>query len=70
MSTKALHPAIRSDAIHIRRRALDAAKRELNAMTSELLHYKDEFSVPQLRAMQRVMRSLRAFIKTLEHEKE
>lgn len=62
----ALHPAIRSDAIRIRLRALDNARRELNAMTSELEHYGDEFSEPQLLAMRKVMRSLRDYIKALE----
>ena len=46
----ALHPSIRSDATRIRNRALDAALRELSAMTSEIEHYEDEFSAPQLLA--------------------
>lgn len=66
MAKATLHPAIRSDAVRIRQRALDAARQELSLMTSELEHYRDEFSVPQLQAMRTVMKSLRAFIKTLE----
>lgn len=61
-----LHPAIRADAIRIRQRALDSARRELSAMVSELEHYSDEFSQPQLLAMRKVMRSLRVYIKALE----
>lgn len=61
-----LHPAIRSDAMRIRQRALDNARLELSAMVSELNHYEDEFSVQQLRAMRKVMIALRAYIKTLE----
>lgn len=61
-----LHPAIRSDAIRIRQRAADSARRELSAMISELKHYSDEFSQPQLLAMRKVMRSLRVYIQTLE----
>lgn len=63
---RALHPAIRADAMRIRQRALDNARRELSAMVSELEHYEDQFSMLQLRAMRKVMISLRAYIKTLE----
>ena len=61
-----LHPAIRRDAIRIRQRALDNARRELSAMTSELQHYSDEFSTVQLVAMRKVMRAIRVYIQTLE----
>lgn len=66
MRTEALHPAIRSDAMRIRQRALDAARQELNSMVSELENYHDEFNVNQLRAMRKVMIALRAYIKALE----
>lgn len=66
MQTQQLHPAIRSNAIAIRIRALDNARRELSAMASELTYYEDQFSVPQLRAMRKAMIALRAYIKTLE----
>ena len=65
-TTAKLHPAIGSSAVFIRLRALDTARRELNAMASELQHYEDEFSVLQLRAMRKLMIALRAYIKTLE----
>ena len=52
--------------MRIRQRALDNARRELSAMVSELEHYEDQFSMLQLRAMRKVMISLRAYIKTLE----
>ena len=53
-------------AVVIRLRALDNARRELSAMTSDLEHYEDEFSLVQLRAMRKAMITLRVYIKTLE----
>lgn len=55
-----------NDAAWIRQRALDNARRELSAMDSEIEHYSNEFTRPQLRAMRVTMASLRALIMTLE----
>ena len=59
-------PSISASALSIRHRAMVSAELELKAMESEIEHYEDEFSAPQLRAMRKVMISLRAYIATLE----
>lgn len=50
----------------IRYRALEAARRELSSMKSELHCYGECFSGPQLVAMRDVMRKLQTYIKALE----
>lgn len=51
----------------IQQRQLDASRRELYTMVSEVEHYGAEFTGPQLRAMRRTMRALKALIATLEN---
>lgn len=47
-------------------RQLDASRRELHSMTSEIEHYGEEFSGPQLLAMRDTMRALKKLIEALE----
>lgn len=56
----------RTESNSITQRQLDASRRELYSMTSEIDHYGDQFSGPQLLAMRDVMRALRNLIATLE----
>lgn len=51
---------------HIQQRQLDASRRELHSMTSEIEHYGESFTGPQLIAMRKVMRALKELIKSLE----
>lgn len=51
---------------HIRQRQLDASRRELFSMTSEIEHYGSSFTRPQLLAMRKTMRALKELIATLE----
>lgn len=62
----ALDANAQAHTMHIRIRALDAARRELHIMTSELRAYGECFTPAQLLAMRKVMRALQAYIKTFE----
>lgn len=63
---------IRSAVVHgrqtnrIQQRQLDASRRELHSMISEVEHYGAEFTGPQLLAMRQTMRALKKLIATLE----
>lgn len=50
----------------IQQRQLDASRRELHSMTSEIKHYGEEFTGPQLLAMRATMRALKKLIRSLE----
>lgn len=50
----------------ITQRQLDASRRELYSMTSEIENYGEMFSGPQLTAMRDAMRALRKLIAALE----
>lgn len=56
----------RPNAIQIRQ--LDASRRELVSMVSEIEHYGMSFSYKQLLAMRKTMRALKALIAALEDE--
>ena len=51
---------------YIRRRQLDASRRELHSMTDEINVYGESFTGPQLVAMRNTMRALKALISALE----
>lgn len=55
-----------SHMMQIQRRQLEASKRELYSMVSEIEHYGHLFTGPQLVAMRTVMRGLRVLIRKLE----
>jgi len=50
----------------IQQRQLDASRRELHSMISEIEHYGEEFTGPQLLAMRETMRALKKLINALE----
>lgn len=52
----------------IQLRQLDASRRELHSMISEIEHYGMNFSRPQLLAMRKTMRALKELIAALENE--
>jgi hypothetical protein len=56
--------ATKTNAIQLRQ--LDASRRELHSMVSEIEHYGDSFTGPQLLAMRETMRALKKLIAALE----
>ena len=50
----------------IQQRQLDASRRELHSMTSEIETYGECFTGPQLLAMRKTMRALKELIAALE----
>lgn len=50
----------------IQQRQLDASRRELFSMVSEIEHYGTKFTGPQIVAARNVMRALQKLIRALE----
>ena len=59
-------PAAEMENHRIQQRQLDASRREMYSMVSEIEHYGHAFTGPQLNAMRKVMRGLRELIIALE----